>query len=287
MKSCQNQLVKINALQYVREIVNSTFKKNDPKKLFYLTLLENYDDHIENSKHNKLFDSFRKLLSKHKNNLSSREEILEAKDFLTLHLEDLTNLIKENDEYFPEYSANLSDLISDKFSNCEKKLLTYLEELATNLCPTKDVVETIYLDRIIKKINESDKIAEELKPLYSSLFSSELITEKHNQTIADIAYFYMTNPKAKHQFKFYKDTQYSQILSDILSPIREVLNDNLSGNNITDLEFFEYFVKKQEKIIVQNSLENTTRNCPNKIFWIDSSNNIKKIQSENFSKSLM
>lgn len=169
----------------------------------------------------------------------------------------------------------------------QKKLLTYLEELATNLCPTKDVVETIYLDRIIKKINESDKIAEELKALYSSLFSSELITEKHNQTIADIAYFYMTNPKAGHQFKFYKDTQYSQILSDILSPIREVLNDNLSGNNITDLEFFEYFVKKQEKIIVQNSLENTTRNCPNKIFWIDSSNNIKKIQSENFSKSLM
>jgi len=192
---------------------------------------------------------------------------------LSFHLEDLTNLIKENDEYFPELGLSLADIVKIKLAENEKIILTQLAKKMDFLEGQK-ILETIFLPKIGNIIENSQIIDCKLKPPYMALLDPEISNSHIIATIKEITnlgFFKPSNikylPTILEDKILPEETQIvslkTQILSDFYSDFFANIKchlvpdygENLSTNYVDELKIFEHYLAKQQNKIRENSTD--------------------------------
>ncbi|MFZ9181360.1 MAG: hypothetical protein ACO201_05775 [Rickettsiales bacterium] len=113
-----------------------------------------------------------------------------AKDMLSLHLEDFTNLIQEDDEYSPEPGSSLTEIVKIKLEENQKIILAEFAKkinfLDMDFLEGQKVLEIIFLPKIVEIIKNSPIIDCKLKTLYIGLLDPEISNNNIIATIKEI-----------------------------------------------------------------------------------------------------
>lgn len=284
MKFNHNQLLAKDFLQIAGNIINSKFQMNDPKKPFYLALIKSYESDISSPQTDKpenLFDDFTKFLKSKNNNLTCADDFCLAKDMLSLHLEDLNNLIQEDEEFLPELELSLAEIVKIKLEENQKiilaKLTKKMDFLEMDFLEGQKILETIFLPKIVKIIENSQIIDCKLKPLYVALLDPEISNNDIIATIKEIknlGFFKPSNikylPTILEDEILPEETPISQLKTQILSDFYsdfflkikkcylkhvDVIDSAKTREDefIDELKIFEHYLAKQQNQIRENS----------------------------------
>lgn len=281
MRFCQDTSYQHQFLQVASDNIEQKIDEDDPKKPFYLALLKSHKPDISGSKTDKsenLFDDFTKFLKSKNNNLTCVDDFYAAKDMLSLHLEDLTNLIQDDDEYSPEFGLSLTEIVKIKLEENQKIILAELAK-KINFLEGQKVLEIIFLPKIVEIIKNSPIIDYNLKPLYIGLLDPEISNNDIITTIKEITklgFFKPSNiklPTILEDETLPEETPISPLKTQTLSDFYydfflkikkcylehvAVIDSSKTREDefVDELQIFEHYLAKQQNQIRENSTKN-------------------------------